>query len=81
MTLAEFKAWLEGYEASFSGAPNADQWSAIKAKLADVQIVALPALPSYPSIPTTFPRYETTNPLYPTLWPNVTCQNGSEVTQ
>lgn len=38
MTLAEFKAWLEGFEASVSGAPTADQWAAIKAKLAATEI-------------------------------------------
>lgn len=41
MNLSEFKAWLDGYEASFSTAPNADRWAAIKAKLATVE-----ALPS-----------------------------------
>lgn len=34
MTLAEFKAWLEGYSASFKdGAPNAEQWAEIKRRL------------------------------------------------
>lgn len=34
MTLNEFRAWLEGFEASFTGGvPNAEQWKAIKAKI------------------------------------------------
>lgn len=38
MTLDEFNAWLEGYSASFTdGAPNAEQWEAIKGKLASIQ--------------------------------------------
>ena len=37
MTLNEFRAWLEGYSASFKGGkPNADQWSEVQRRLADV---------------------------------------------
>lgn len=37
MTLAEFKAWLEGYSASFAdGAPNAEQWAQVQKRIADV---------------------------------------------
>ena len=38
MTIAEFKAWLEGYEASFvdGGRPDLSQWEAVKEKLATV---------------------------------------------
>ena len=37
MTLSEFKAWLEGFETAMGGnPPSADQWAAIKAKLAKV---------------------------------------------
>ena len=49
MTIAEFRAWLEGFGASFpmegqatercgwnAPRPSADQWNAIKAKLATV---------------------------------------------
>ncbi|APX70742.1 MULTISPECIES: hypothetical protein [unclassified Brucella] len=40
MTLNEFKAWLEGYSASFEdGAPNADQWAKIAEKLDTVEHV------------------------------------------
>lgn len=42
MTLAEFKAWLDGYSASFTdGAPNAEQWAVISEKLAGVVPFAL----------------------------------------
>lgn len=40
MTLNEFKAWLDGFEAAMFGMPpNAEQWAAIKAKLAKVEAV------------------------------------------
>ncbi|MDX0007793.1 hypothetical protein GOB40_13730 [Sinorhizobium meliloti] len=40
MTLNEFKAWLEGFEAAMGGnPPSAEQWAAIKAKLAKVEAV------------------------------------------
>lgn len=37
MTVNEFKAWLEGFETAIGGSPpSAEQWAAIKAKLAKV---------------------------------------------
>lgn len=37
MTVGEFRAWLDGFEAAMGGKPpNADQWKAIKDKLAKV---------------------------------------------
>lgn len=37
MTISEFKAWLDGFEAAMGdNPPNADQWATIKAKLAKV---------------------------------------------
>lgn len=33
MTIAEFKAWLDGFEAAMSGAPTEEQWAKIKAKI------------------------------------------------
>lgn len=37
MTVSEFKAWLEGFETALGGnPPSAEQWAAIKAKLAKV---------------------------------------------
>ncbi|KAB2708321.1 hypothetical protein [Brucella intermedia] len=54
MTLNEFKAWLEGYSASFvDGAPNADQWAKINEKLGSVKMVA-EIKPSY--APNPLPR-------------------------
>lgn len=39
MTLNEFKAFLEGYEASFvDGVPTAEQYAVIKEKLATVTV-------------------------------------------
>ncbi|WP_209233559.1 hypothetical protein [Rhizobium sp. 16-449-1b] len=40
MSLSEFKAWLDGFETAMGGnPPTAEQWAAIKAKLAKVEIV------------------------------------------
>lgn len=40
MSINEFKAWLEGFEAAMFGMPpTADQWEVIKAKLAKVETV------------------------------------------
>lgn len=53
MTIAEFKAWLEGYEASFDGAPSPEQFGEIKAKLARVFEAAPAYMPTYvaPTLP------------------------------
>jgi hypothetical protein len=37
MTIGEFKAWLDGYSASFNEAPDEWEWSVIKEKLATVK--------------------------------------------
>lgn len=36
MTLAEFKAWLEGFTEAMDGPPNADQWSKIQGKIKSI---------------------------------------------
>lgn len=42
MTMNEFKAWLEGFEASFTNeAPSKEQWAAVKAKLQSVAPAAV----------------------------------------
>lgn len=46
MTLAEFKAWLEGFESAIGAAPDAEQWAKIKARLDTV--VAVTGTPSLP---------------------------------
>lgn len=38
MTIAEFKAWLDGFEAAMNGAPTEEQWAKIKAKLEAVKL-------------------------------------------
>lgn len=40
MTIAEFKAWLEGFEAAMGNAPTEDQWATIKAKIAQLRETA-----------------------------------------
>lgn len=37
MTVAEFKAWLDGFEASVMGAPTEEQWAKIKAKIGAIK--------------------------------------------
>lgn len=68
MTIAEFKAWLEGFEASFKyegrdSYPTPAQWAVIKEKLATVSAVNVSPGMSwtvpYPLPPTT--RFQTTN--------------------
>lgn len=46
MTIAEFKAWLEGFEAALTGAPTSEQWEAIKAKIAQLRAVDMQPLPA-----------------------------------
>lgn len=36
MTIKEFKAWLEGFDAAVKAAPTAEQWEQIKRKLETV---------------------------------------------
>lgn len=36
MTLAEFKAWFEGYTESLDGPPNAKQWKRIKGRVKEI---------------------------------------------
>lgn len=74
MTLNEFKAWLDGFEAAMGDAPTPEQWAKIKAKLADVQPLAVPAAPlPSPTYPATFWDGPSVSP---TLLPYVTCHNS-----
>ncbi len=41
MTLAEFKAWFEGFTEEMDGAPNEKQFERIKAKVKDIDGVAI----------------------------------------
>lgn len=36
MTLAEFKAWFEGFTENIDGPPNAKQWKRIKARVKEI---------------------------------------------
>lgn len=36
MTLAEFKAWFEGFSETMDGPPNEKQWDRIKARVAEI---------------------------------------------
>lgn len=59
MTISEFKAWLEGFEAALNGPPNEDQWEAIKAKIAQLREVRIDPLPS---------GYKWRDPAKPSPW-------------
>lgn len=41
MTLAEFKAWFEGFTEDMDGAPDAKQWKRIKARVKEIDGVAV----------------------------------------
>jgi hypothetical protein len=41
MTLAEFKAWFEGFTEDMEDAPNEKQWERIKARVKDIDGVAV----------------------------------------
>lgn len=36
MTLAEFKAWFEGYTEGMNGPPSGPQWDRIKARIGEI---------------------------------------------
>lgn len=51
MSFSEFKAWLDGFSASFKdGAPDAGEWSVIQEKLAKVMIYKPSDTPTLPKI-------------------------------
>jgi len=41
MTLSEFKAWFEGFTECMDGAPDMDQWKRIKARVKEIDGVAV----------------------------------------
>lgn len=41
MTLAEFKAWFEGFTEDMDGPPDAKQWKRIKSKIKDINGVSV----------------------------------------
>lgn len=41
MTLAEFKAWFEGFTEGMEAAPDEDQWKRIKARVAEINGVTV----------------------------------------
>lgn len=41
MTLAEFKAWFEGFTEDMDGAPSEKQWKRIKARVKEIDGVAI----------------------------------------
>ncbi len=41
MTLSEFKAWFEGFTECMDGAPDKEQWKRIKARVKEIDGVAI----------------------------------------
>ncbi|PJN93936.1 hypothetical protein CNY89_17465 [Amaricoccus sp. HAR-UPW-R2A-40] len=37
MTLNEFRAWFDGFSEALDGAPTAEQWAKVRAKLAETK--------------------------------------------
>ncbi len=60
MTLAEFKAWLDGFKEAIGEAPTPEQWQRVTEKVATVYEPS-PVLPAYPT--QTYPSF----PL-PSVW-------------
>ena len=54
MTISEFNAWLDGFEAAFDGAPTKAQWLDIRAKFSEVvrdeKLHTVPAQPMQPVV-------------------------------
>ena len=74
MTLAEFKAWFEGFTEGMDAAPNADQWERIKARVKEIDGTAI----SYPVfIDRYWPRrYRDVEPWQP-YWSCTTAVSGT----
>lgn len=51
MTLAEFKAWLDGFNNGVGDAPTKEQWHLIQEKISEIRENYIPNLPVYPSVP------------------------------
>lgn len=63
MTIAEFKAWLEGFGEAMNGSPTPDQWEAIKAKIAQLrEPLSVPSGYKFPS------GYKWREPVAPGPW-------------
>ena len=58
MTLAEFKAWLEGFKEAMGDAPTPEQWQKVLAKMETVREASLlpPTGNAYPTV-FTQPRF------------------------
>lgn len=48
MTIAEFQAWLDGFNEAIDGEPTPEQWAKIRDKISDLQAVRTPNVPSIP---------------------------------
>jgi hypothetical protein len=69
MTLQEFKAWFEGFTENMSGAPNKDQWKRIRARVGEIDGVAIT---EKVFIERYWPYYPYTSP-----WLFTTCSSAS----
>jgi hypothetical protein len=87
MTLAEFKAWMDGFNEAVGDAPTPEQWQRITEKLATVHepLPVLPQLPfgppSYPTLPNIIgPYWSPTIPTHVPRFGEITCRNDMAFT-
>ncbi|OCJ12483.1 hypothetical protein A6U86_05530 [Rhizobium sp. AC27/96] len=74
MTLAEFKAWFEGFTETLEAAPNEKQWERIKARVAEIDGVAVTKTVFVERYWDTYRRWND----YPMVWgsPVAACSSG-----
>ena len=63
MTPQEFKAWFEGFTDAMSAPPTAEQWEKIKARVSEIDGVAI-------TYPVFIDRYSQPYPSYQPIWIN-----------
>lgn len=79
MTLAEFKAWFEGYTEAVEGAPTDAQWARIKARVAEIDgtTITFPVyIDRYVQPLYQRPYYVPSHP-YTAPWWTTYCQSGA----
>jgi hypothetical protein len=88
MTLNEFKAWLDGFNAAINGAPTKVQWETIQKKFSEVQaeVVKVTEVVKIPEViresyPLPYPVYPTAPKPWWEMPPMVACGTPVLTTQ
>ncbi len=80
MTLSEFKAWFEGFTESMEAAPSKKQWERIKARVAEINGVAVTREVIYRDRYWPTQLYGTTFPVEPYItWNTASAASGISV--